>query len=173
MWFVLFLFVFSLVGLPIFLWLRNGGGRRVVTAFARAARAPVLLIAIPVLILLLPWLQTEDDLSGQPPIGFFLLVLLGFVLMADERIGRVIDRHWVWLLVLGVAASVVYIWAEPRDWGGHRRRPRRPEAPLRGRRVVRHPRAARARAPLPSWAAVPCCATRPRPPTRSTSCTRR
>jgi hypothetical protein len=118
MWFVLFLFVFSLVGLPVFLWLRNrASGRRLVAGFARAAQVPGLLVVIPVLILVLPWLQTEDDLSGQPPFGFFLLVLLGFLLLADERIGRVIDRDWVWLLAVGLVASVAYIWAEPREWG--------------------------------------------------------
>ena len=118
MWFVFFLFVFALVALPIFLWLRNGGGRTMASAFGRASQVPGLLILIPVLVLLLPWLQTDDDLSGQPPLGFFLLVLLGFMLFADERIGRVIDRHWVWLLCLGMVASIAYIWAEPRagDW---------------------------------------------------------
>jgi glucan biosynthesis protein C len=114
MWFVLFLFVFSLVGLPLFLWLRRGGGRRVVSAFGRVSQAPVVLILLPALILVLPWLQTEDDLSGQPPIGFFLVFVLGFLVLADERVGRVIDRHWVWMLCLGVAASIAYIWAEPR-----------------------------------------------------------
>jgi hypothetical protein len=89
----------------------------VVAGFARAAQVPGLLVVLPVLILVLPWLQTDDDLSGQPPIGFFLLVLLGFVLLADERIGRVIDRDWVWLLAVGLVASVVYIWAEPHEWG--------------------------------------------------------
>jgi hypothetical protein len=118
MWFVLFLFVFSLVGLPVFLWLRNrASGRRLVAGFARATRVPGLLVLIPVFILVLPWLQTDDDLSGQPPVGFFLLVLLGFLLLAEERIGRVIDRDWVWLLAVGLVASVAYIWAEPRAWG--------------------------------------------------------
>ncbi len=48
----------------------------------------------------------------------FLLVVLGFVLLGDERIYRTIGRHWTWLLCLGVTASIAYIWAEPRagDW---------------------------------------------------------
>ena len=67
--------------------------------------------------LVLPWFVMEDDLSGQPPIGFFLLFLLGFLLLGDERIYRTIARHWVWILCLGVAASLAYIWAEPRAGG--------------------------------------------------------
>lgn len=118
LWFVLFLFAFSLVGLPLFLWLRNGGGRHVVSGFARLCRIPGLIVLLPALVLLLPWLQTDDDFSGQPPIGFFLLVVLGFILLSDERIGGVIDRQWSWLLSLGIAASVAYIFIEPRtgDW---------------------------------------------------------
>jgi len=118
MWFVLFLFVFSLVALPLFLWLRNGGGRRVVSGFGRVSQVPGVLVLLPVLILVLPWFQTDDDLSGQPPFGFLILFVLGFMLLADERIGRTIERDWVWLLCLGVAASVAYIWMEPRtaDW---------------------------------------------------------
>jgi len=117
LWFILFLFVFSLVSLPVLLWLRNRGGRRVVRAFGRAAQAPALLILLPVLVLVLPWLENEDDFSGQPPIGLFLVFVLGFLLLGDERIGRTIERHWVWMLGLGVAASLAYIVIEPRTGG--------------------------------------------------------
>ncbi len=36
-----------------------------------------------------------------------------------------IDRDWVWLLGVGLAASIVYIWAEPRagGWGYELRTP--------------------------------------------------
>lgn len=124
MWFVFFLFVFSVVALPLFLWLRNrGSGKKVLRGFGRLAQVPGLVLLVPAAILVLPWLQADDDLSGQPPIGFLLLVLLGFALFGDERIGKAIDRDWVWLLGVGLVASVVYIWAEPRagawgdDWG--------------------------------------------------------
>ena len=46
---------------------------------------------------MLPWLERDEDLSGQPPFGFFFLIVLGFMLLGDERIGR--DRRW-----MGVAA---------------------------------------------------------------------
>jgi peptidoglycan/LPS O-acetylase OafA/YrhL len=117
MWFVLFLFVFSLVALPLFLWLHNRGGVRVVAGLGRLWSSPIALIVVPVLVLVLPWYLMEDDLSGQPPIGFFLVFVLGFLLLGDGRIYGAIARHWVWILCLGVAASIASIWAEPRSGG--------------------------------------------------------
>ena len=41
LWFILFLFVFSLVALPLFLWLRNRAGRRrALSAFGRLSQIP-------------------------------------------------------------------------------------------------------------------------------------
>jgi len=120
LWFILFLFVFSLVALPLFLWLRNrGSGRRVLGGFGRLAQVPGLVLLVPALILVLPWLQADFDLSGQPTFGFLILIILGFMLLGDERIGKAIDRQWVWLLGVGLVASIAYIWAEPRagGWG--------------------------------------------------------
>jgi glucan biosynthesis protein C len=118
MWFVLYLLVFSLVALPLFLWLHNrDSGRRVVAWFGRVWQNPAVLILLPVVVLVLPWLVMEDDQSGQPPFAFIFVFLLGFLLVADERIYRTIARHWLWILCLGVVASVAYIWAEPRVGG--------------------------------------------------------
>jgi fucose 4-O-acetylase-like acetyltransferase len=118
LWFILFLFVFSLVALPLFVWLHDRGGRRVVAGLGRAWANPALLILVPVLVLVVPWLILDDDLSGQPPFGFILVFVLGFLLLGDERISAAIARHWVWILCLGVIASLVYIWAEPQTgWG--------------------------------------------------------
>ena len=117
LWFILFLFAFALVALPLFLWLHNRGGLQVVSFLGRLWQSPVLLILVPVLVLVLPWFVMKDDLSGQPPIGFFVVFVLGFLLLGDERIYRTIARHWVWILCIGVAASLAYIWAEPRAGG--------------------------------------------------------
>ncbi|MGL6278474.1 MAG: acyltransferase family protein [Gaiella sp.] len=107
LWFVLFLFVYSLVALVLFLWLRRGG-RRVIDAFARACRVPGVVIAVPAALLLLEKAVVPmDDLSGQTPVGFLLLVVLGYVVAADERITAAIDRHWRYALVFGIGVMAL------------------------------------------------------------------
>lgn len=115
LWFILALFGFSLVGLPLFLWLRrSGSGARVLRGFGRLAQVPGLLVLVPALVLVLPWYVMNDDLSGQSPVGFFVVVLLGFMLFGDERIEQAIDRQWVWLLLLGAVLVVGFVWVSPR-----------------------------------------------------------
>ena len=121
LWFVLFLFVFSLVGLPLFLWLKQPRERQGASSAGSAVcrRCPACSSSCPALILVLPWLEKDDDLSGQPEIGFFIVVVLGFMLFGRRAHRAVIDRDWVWLLAVGLTASILYIWAEPRagGWG--------------------------------------------------------
>ena len=40
-------------------------------------------VAVP-----LPWSVMEDDLGGQPPIGFSLLFVLGFLLLSEVAVRR-------------------------------------------------------------------------------------
>lgn len=57
---------------------------------------------LPALGLMLAWaVAIETDvlvLSDQNPIGYFLLLVFGFVLVADGRILDAVARHWRWLL---------------------------------------------------------------------------
>ena len=45
-----------------------------------------------------------DDISGQTPVGFLLLFVLGFLMVADDRVTAAVDRQWWWALALGIAA---------------------------------------------------------------------
>jgi glucan biosynthesis protein C len=120
LWFILFLLVYSLLALSLFAWLRRGRGRRLVDWFAAACRVPGVVIVVPTLLLLAEKALTPmDDLSGQTPIGFFLLFVLGFVMVADERITAAVQRHWKWVLPLGIAAMAVRasLWPHTEQWG--------------------------------------------------------
>jgi glucans biosynthesis protein C len=107
LWFILFLFVYSLLGVGLFLWLRRGSGRRLIGAFAAACRVPGVLILIPSVLLLLCNALPLDDLSGQNPVGYFVLIVLGFIVVSDERLDRAVARHWPYVLVLGVAGMAL------------------------------------------------------------------
>jgi glucan biosynthesis protein C len=128
LWFILFLWLLALLALPLFLWLRNRGGRRVVDWVGRgsASRAAPLFLMLPSLGLMFAWaVALETDvlvLSGQNPIGYFLLLVFGFMLVADERILAAIGRHWVWMLPAGLAgvAIMVCFWQGVLPWSeGH------------------------------------------------------
>jgi hypothetical protein len=80
-----------------------------VRGLGRLSQVPDLLLLVPALILVLAWLEKDDDLRGRPEIGFFIVIVLSFMLLGGERIGKSNDRDEIWLLADGLTASIVSI----------------------------------------------------------------
>jgi len=119
LWFILFLFVYALLAVGLFVWMRRGGGRCAIDWFAAACRVPGMVIVVPAVLLLAQQaLVPMDDLSGQTPVGFFLLFVIGFMMVADERITAAVDRQWRWALALGIAAMAAraVLWPGYEDY---------------------------------------------------------
>jgi glucans biosynthesis protein C len=116
LWFILFLFVFSLVGLPIFLWLRSEKGKRVINALATVTQAPSSLIVwgIP-----LTLAAATNILGGFNPLYYFLLFFYGFVFTSDTRFQKSIDKlTWV-ALAYGLfegAVNVIVPLSSYAEW---------------------------------------------------------
>lgn len=93
LWFVAYVFVYALIGIPIFNALRSDAGRRVVGAFAGFVerwRPAVYLINIPnivsSLILGPHWPVTHNLLADWANFtGSFLTFLWGFIIASDRR----------------------------------------------------------------------------------------
>ncbi|MGD2147848.1 MAG: acyltransferase family protein [Anaerolineae bacterium] len=108
LWFLGFLFAFALVTLPLFLWLKQGAGQRLISWMAglSAHRGGILLLMVPpalVSSLLGPLFPEEHDWADFIFRMFFFI--LGYVLFADRRFISAIRRDW-WLL-LAVPTTVV------------------------------------------------------------------
>ena len=104
LWFILYLFVFSLVGLPIFQWLRTEKGRRVIESLGTARQASLSLIVwgIP-----LTLAAATGILGAMNPLYYFLIFFYGFVLASDVRFQQSIDKlTWV-VLAYGVFAATL------------------------------------------------------------------
>ncbi len=104
LWFILFLFVFSLVGLPLFQWLRSEKGRRVIERLGTAMRTPLSLIVwgIP-----LTLAAATGILGAMNPLYYFLIFFYGFVLASDVRFQQSIDK-WTWVaLAYGLFAATL------------------------------------------------------------------
>ncbi len=124
LWFILFLFVFSLVALPIFLFLRRESGARLTSGLARFFAVPgaIFLLALP--ILAIEWLlDSNPDLIAIIGIVFyFMFVIYGYLFMTDARFWEAIDRHKMVALIVGpvlyVVLGVVQEFAVIPHWFG-------------------------------------------------------
>ncbi|MCC7353855.1 MAG: acyltransferase family protein [Anaerolineae bacterium] len=107
LWFLAFLFCFSLLTLPLFHWLEEEKGQRFVSRMARLweFRGGVLLFILPLLIVRLG-LQPlfPQYLNWTDFISFLLFCILGYLLFADKRFTQAIRRDWPVTLTIGVAA---------------------------------------------------------------------
>ena len=106
LWFILFLFVFSLVGLPIFQWLRTEKGRSVIERLGTATRHPLSLIVWGVPLTLA---AATGILGAMNPLYYFLIFFYGFVFASDGRFQKSIDKlTWI-MLVFGIFAAVINV----------------------------------------------------------------
>jgi peptidoglycan/LPS O-acetylase OafA/YrhL len=106
LWFIFYLFLFSLVMLPLFLFFKRDTGQRVIGGLARFLSLPgmIFLLAIPVMVANYLMLDFYPN-----PIYFLIFFFLGYVLVADARFDDAIARHKGIALVLGVGLFVVWL----------------------------------------------------------------
>jgi peptidoglycan/LPS O-acetylase OafA/YrhL len=111
LWFVGFLFAFSLIALPIFLWLNGESGKRFVASVSRLSiwRGGLLMFAIP---LILIGLLFQPFLSGYTGWASFLFLMVfficGYILITDVRFMEAIQRDWWIHLILGTTCTLFF-----------------------------------------------------------------
>lgn len=103
LWFLLYLFVFSLVGLPLFLLLRLPPIQRGLARLASLAGV-IGLLYLGVVPLALARRADLVGLGDKDPLYYFLIVLAGYLLTSQPRFQGAIDRAiWVSLALALVA----------------------------------------------------------------------
>jgi len=107
LWFLGFLFLFSLITLPFFRWVRSDSGQRFVSWLALVCqhRGGILIFVLPPLIVRLglqPFFPYEHDWADF----FFLLSFfaIGYVVISDERFRQACWRDWPVTLTVGIVA---------------------------------------------------------------------
>lgn len=120
LWYLEVLFVYSLLGYPLFRWLRDGAGRRLLEACGRFLALPgvVYMLGLPLgglLVALNPrgfW--GMRNFGGWPLLVYLLFFLYGFVVMAHEGLQRRIQQQrWI-----SLGAGIVCFFALLALWAG-------------------------------------------------------
>jgi glucan biosynthesis protein C len=107
LWFLGFLFCFSLLTLPLFRWLMGKSGQGIVSRIARLSehRGGILLFTLPLALVRLslhPFFPHEHNWADF----FFLLCffVLGYLLYADERLMLALQRDWPIMFTVGIVS---------------------------------------------------------------------
>lgn len=133
LWFVGYLFTFSLLALPVFNWLKGDSGKRFIALLARLAtwRGGLLIFVIPIILIryilqpLFPFYTSWSDFAQM-----FVYFIFGYILIADERFMQAIRRDWLLYLILGIIGVLFFIlglagvfqlseWMESPGTAGH------------------------------------------------------
>lgn len=117
LWFILYLFVFSIVGLALLLYLRRGSGSRFLSRVAGLCRHPVVIFLFAVPLLAAEYLGGDVEPN---PFRYFLFFVIGYTVVADKRFEEAINRHKGTAVVLGIMAAVTLntVWALDVDFAG-------------------------------------------------------
>lgn len=120
LWFLLYLFVYTLLLLPLFLHLKRPAGGRSLERLARFVARPgaIFLLGIPVGLI-------EVAFRSEPPSGWnrFVwvpIIVYGFLVGRDRRFDQTLQANRKSALLLGVATFLVYAggFAALHEWGG-------------------------------------------------------
>jgi fucose 4-O-acetylase-like acetyltransferase len=104
LWFILYLFIFSLAGLPLFLWLRSEKGRGAIENLGTVMLTPLSLILLGIPLTLA---AATGILGAMNPLYYFLIFFYGYMFASDARFQQSIDRlTWI-ALTYGIFETVI------------------------------------------------------------------
>ncbi len=123
LWYLEFLFLFSVIALPLFLVLQSRPGDRLVAALSRVLTVPglIFLLAIPIAIMefianspaLKGGLLGQRGFGGWSLLPYLAIFIIGFVLGAGEGPAKAMERHRFAGLIVGVLTlGVAWILAK-------------------------------------------------------------
>lgn len=110
LWFLGFLFSFSIIALPLFLWFKKDAGKRFISRLADVweRRGGIFLFIIPVMLVRFILHPLYPEYTSWSDFTYYLVFFVyGFLIYSEERFMRVIRRDWKLALILGISSTLV------------------------------------------------------------------
>jgi glucans biosynthesis protein C len=124
LWFVAYILVYSLVGIPIFAFLKSDAGQAAtgrLAQFFESHRAAIYLISVPSLLVALwlgpRWPTTHNLVSDWANLtGSFITFLWGFIVASNHRLLDLVQKRRKEFLCLGIVLTLAFYGL--RKFGG-------------------------------------------------------
>jgi glucan biosynthesis protein C len=117
LWYLEMLFIFCLIFLPLFLWLKRGTGQRLLSKLGDllAARGAIYLLALPTILCLIlttsdSFLGNLEDWGGGSILSHATFFLSGFLIVSHEGLQKNIQRfRWLSLALVVILMATLFI----------------------------------------------------------------
>ncbi len=117
LWYLLFLYIFTVFALPLLVYLRKSAGQRGIKRFADFLTRPgmIFLFFLPVTILDFAILPNASlgtrDMGGWNLFTYLFLYICGYILANDIRFKETIEKYRQAGLILGIVSlGILYYW---------------------------------------------------------------
>ncbi len=114
LWYLFWLFIFSLVTVHIFKWLRKEGNSTI-SKLAAACNRPggIFLLAIPLIIVEIvavpPFFIVPSDYGGWKLPTYLAFFILAYVMASNSQFTQSIERNGIPSLVIGITTSILNV----------------------------------------------------------------
>lgn len=112
LWFLGFLFSFSMISLPLFLWLKRDSGVRFISRLAKIweRRGGFFIFIIPIMLARLILQPLFPEYTSWADFIFFLFYFIyGYIIYSNNRFMDVVKRDWKLALGSGIGSTVAMI----------------------------------------------------------------
>jgi glucan biosynthesis protein C len=106
LWFIFHLFIYSLVAMPLFVFLRSKKGRSLLNNLANTCSSTLGVMLFPALLV---WMHRFPEIAGGNPAFYITYFIFGYVIMSDHRYWNVIDKYRFVSLLLGPAFILAFV----------------------------------------------------------------
>jgi len=123
LWFLGFLFTFSLIALPLFLWLKNPSGQTVIAWLGKLGekRAGLLWFIIPIAAVRMSLQPFFPGYADWADFTYMLIFFVcGYLIYADQRLIQAVRRDWRYALSIGTLSTLIMLvclaFGEGSEW---------------------------------------------------------
>jgi len=112
LWFLGYLLTFSLIALPLFLWLKTERGRRAIAWLGKLGerRGGLLVFILPVAAVRMSLQPFFPGYTDWADYGYMLIFFVcGYLLFADQRLVGAIRRDWKLALGVGLLSTLIML----------------------------------------------------------------
>lgn len=118
LWFLRYLFILSLVALPLMSYLKSESGRRLINKLAELCyhRGGIFLFAVPIAIAQMAIRPAFPEYTSFADFAFWLICfLIGYIIPSEDRFTQAIKKNgWISLTIGAVTFMLMgYLWSKP------------------------------------------------------------